>query len=108
MVTAPLAAVTVTGKLAEAAAEAGATAEAGADAEPAADEGGLPVAEALLPGDEPQPARTAVQAAVPRTAAINRGVFTGGLPPGQAGKEGEAAGTPTPRRAETDRPSHEG
>ena len=32
---------------------------------------------------------------------MNKGVFTGGLPPGQAGKEGEAVGTPavaTPRR----------
>jgi hypothetical protein len=88
MVTLPLPAVTVTGKLA-----AGADAELAADALLAA--GALAAADELagvvelLLADDPQPARTAAQAvAVARTAVILRGVLIEGLlPPGWAGRK---------------------
>jgi hypothetical protein len=90
MVTAPLAAVTVTGKLA---ADADADAELAAEALLATD-ALLAVAEIVaaaepLLADDPQPARTAAQAvAVPRTAVILRGVLIVGLlPPGWAGRK---------------------
>jgi hypothetical protein len=68
--------VTVTGKAAAADAELAAEALPGADAPLAAAEAdGL---DELLLADEPQPARAAAQAAVPRTAASLRGVLIAG------------------------------
>ena len=112
IVTAPLPAVTVTGKLAAVGdAELAAEAVLAADALLAGDEV-VAEGEPLL-ADDPQPARTAAQAvAVPRTAVILRGVLIRGLlPPVTGGKEGETAGAPWPADrgfAGTDRPSHEG
>jgi hypothetical protein len=84
MVTAPLAAVTITGKLA---AELAADALLTADALVAGAE--LAAAATLLLADDPQPARTAAQAAaVPRTAVILRGVLIEGFTSSRNGREG--------------------
>jgi hypothetical protein len=111
MVTWPLAAVRVTGKVAAVAAETPALpeADADADAEPAVDDV-LAAADVVLE-DEEQPARAAVQAAaVPSTAASRREVFMVSYFLPSWGRKARPLG----RReldtaaAETDHPSHEG
>jgi hypothetical protein len=76
--------VTVTGKAA-------AADEAAADGDEAAADGAEAADEELA--DEPQPARAAAQAAVPRAAAMSRGVLTGGA---SSRKGGKGKRPPTP------------